>query len=83
MCGSLNAIGTDRLIRSSTIRRCDLCGRNGLFGGCVSLWKWVLRSHICSSYAQHLRALLIACQDVGLPATYSAPCLPVCCHVLL
>lgn len=87
-CGSLNRYDPHRLIclnvwpieigtrRYSLVgSRCDLAGRT------VSLWRQVLRSHICSSHAQwDSLSLLPADEDIELSVPFPAPCLPTCCH---
>lgn len=60
-CGSLNAIGLHKLIRSGTIGRRGLVkSKYGLVGRSVPLWGWALRSR-CSSHTQCLSWLPVSC----------------------
>jgi hypothetical protein len=56
-CDGLNRYRAHRLMywnawsrKNGTIRRCGLMSRCGFVGGSVSLWRWALKSQICSSY---------------------------------
>ncbi|CAO2603266.1 hypothetical protein LEMLEM_LOCUS11597 [Lemmus lemmus] len=66
------------LQRSGTVRR-PCFSRS--FGGNVSLWKWALRSHICSRYFPVSQTTFCCLKDVGLSASSPVPCLPILHYV--